>query len=204
MYWVVYPLLYMGPTARRRPRKPIILLPCWLAGLRAVLCVRLESIKNSFHAFWESLIFFRFNEIWSAKSRCPCFVREDEECIDSSWNWICCIHEIEYFCEFSTAARSHEWLACNEWKHFDASLLVCNVYTHCTCIQNPMNLYTRCVQCTHTPYAKILMVSERNLDKLHRPASSSSSCFQCALNFKKFAGNGTAFCLFTIFFSPWW
>ena len=82
---------------------------------------------------------------------------------------------------------------------FDALLLICNVYTHF--IQNPMNLYTRCVQRTHTPYAKILTVSNRNFDRLHRPASSSSSWFHCALNFKKFAGNGTAFCLNDIWFA---
>ena len=85
-------------------------------------------------------------------------------------------------------------------KIFDATLLICNVYTRF--IQNPMNLYTRCVQCTHTPYAKILTVSNRKFDRLyHRPASSSSSWFQCALNFKKFAGNGTAFCLNDIWFA---
>ena len=67
------------------------------------------------------------------------------------------------------------------------------MYTHC--IQNPMNLYTRCVQCTHTPYAKFFTVSERKFDRLHRPASSSS------LNFKKIAGDGTAFCLNDIWFS---
>ena len=84
-------------------------------------------------------------------------------------------------------------------KIFDAWLLICNVYTHC--IQNPMNLYTRSVQCTHTPYAKIYRFMEPKFDRLHRPASSSSSWFQCALNFKKFAGNGTAFCLNDIWFA---
>ena len=82
-------------------------------------------------------------------------------------------------------------------KIFDALLLICNVYTHC--IQIPMNLYTRCVQCTHTPYAKILTISERKFDRLHRPMHRPASSNSSLLSFKKLAGNGTAFCLITIF-----
>ena len=47
-------------------------------------CVHLESVKKSFDDSEICRIIFQFNKIWSAKSRCPYFLRKDEGCIDSS------------------------------------------------------------------------------------------------------------------------
>ena len=120
-----YPLLHMGGMARGRLRKLIIFLPCWLAGLRAgPVLNRYRSVLTDSEIY---RILFWFNEQWDGKSRRSCFLRENEECIDSLRNWICWIHKIDNFRAFSTAARSCESSPCNGWKNFDVTLLICRI-----------------------------------------------------------------------------
>jgi hypothetical protein len=68
-------------------------------------CVRLDRYRSVLTDFEINGLLFWFNELWYAKSRWSCFVRENTKCIDSSRNWICCFHKIENFRACSTAAR---------------------------------------------------------------------------------------------------